>query len=213
MRDIVLLGASGRVGRSLSDEFKTMDFTVNEIAARDNILHVKMRLNRPLLVNAAGIAHVNYPANDESVAAIYAGNLALLDKVAEFALELNAPLIHLSSSKANLDAGDRLYAASKRLGEELLIDKYLARFNRAGLHMRILRIPAVLAPPFDSGKLRIAGMLSCFIPPIKTASPAITVTSLAHIISSESAHPSGVPEAIPRSAHASWFEVRSALRR
>ena len=187
---LVVVGGSGRIGRSILPHLISMNFQLHFLARKD--LHqLEQHPDRRsdfydsiassfIVLNLAGKAHLERNGSTDS---LWKSNVALPLFLAELARHGNGKLIHLSSVKANNTTNkSNAYALSKQCAEELLTD-----FSKRNRNSNIvsIRTCAVMSPPYDAGKLSLIRKLRhaplSLVP--KTTVPVITPNSLAALIS------------------------------
>ena len=131
-----------------------------------------------VIVNAAGVAHLEAPAAAD-LERLRAGNVELPLLLAAAALEHRRSFVHISSVKA-AHPDESPYAASKHEAEAQLEARFAADFERAGTSLVVVRPLAMLFPPFDAGKLRHLRMIrwipAALTPPLRL--PVITDRTL-----------------------------------
>lgn len=178
---VAVMGGNGRLGSRLVDRARGAGDEVIHLprvdagcsAALDDV----MRGLGPddVVVNAAGRAHVAADPSADVCADLRISNVELPLLLAERCLRSRSPLVHLSSVKASSRSTTQ-YSTSKREAEARLIDDFEHRFDAAGIALVLVRPPAVLAPPFDAGKLSrmrwLSSIPSRVIPPVPV--PAIS---------------------------------------
>jgi nucleoside-diphosphate-sugar epimerase len=157
---VAVVGSSGRVGAAvvdhLSNEFDIR--AIHRVAGESTSeLADRAAAGVALIVNAAGVAHVER-VDALAIERLRLGNVELPSELARAAYETGASLLHISSTKAK-DPLDSPYAQSKRDGEVVLEREHADRFARKGLSIVVVRPPALLIPPLDSGKVRRLRML------------------------------------------------------
>lgn len=151
---IAVVGASGRVGSAICSHLRPR-YDVVEIGRRDGEtvgeLTTRATANVDLVINAAGMAHVEHPTPAD-LERLQAANVELPAALADAALRREIPMIHISSVKAVPDAPTP-YGRSKFEGDQLLDIRFGPAFVEANLGLVIIRPLALLLPPFDAGKL------------------------------------------------------------
>jgi nucleoside-diphosphate-sugar epimerase len=157
---ILVVGGYGRVGSSVVQYLRAEGIDVMVLERHDLVSLVSDSSNQSnstqihqdssVIVNLAGKAHLK---NDEGLAPeIWTSNVGLPLELAEISHKLSIPLLHLSSTKAIINRKRAtLYAASKWCGE-ILLREYA---EKTGARIMCLRTCAVLAPPYEAGKLSI----------------------------------------------------------
>ena len=187
---LVVVGGSGRIGRSVLPLLISMNFRLQHLKREDlQLMETDLyyrneffeSLSSPFIIlNLAGKAHLDRNATTNS---LWSSNIALPLLLAELALQGNGKLIHLSSVKAkNVSNKSNAYALSKQCAEELLSSFSVRNRNSEIVSIRTC---AVMSPPFDAGKLSLIRKLRhapIFLVPT-TIVPVITPSSLAALIS------------------------------
>jgi nucleoside-diphosphate-sugar epimerase len=151
---IAVVGASGRVGSAVCAHLRTR-YEVVEVGRRDGEtvgeLAARAVAEVELVINAAGVAHVERPTAAD-LERLEAANVELPVALAAAALDRAIPMIHISSVKAVPDTPTP-YGRSKFEGDTQLETRFGPAFADAGLGLVILRPLALLFPPFDAGKV------------------------------------------------------------
>jgi nucleoside-diphosphate-sugar epimerase len=157
--DVLVLGSSGRVGRAVLAQFDRSDITTHTIGRYSTADHhrfdaelIAALSNVDVVLNVAGVAHLDSTPSAADLDRLTAANLAMPVLVARRCLENHVPMIHVSSSKA--DDATTPYGWSKALCDATLDTSFGPAFASAGLPLVILKPPALLIGPFDAGKLR-----------------------------------------------------------
>ena len=109
-----------------------------------------------LVVNAAGVAHLERPTSAD-LDRLRLANVELPVALAQVALTRGISLIHVSSIKAREVGDESPYAASKREGDGRLEREFGEDFATAGLSLIVVRPLALLFPPLDAGKVTDCG--------------------------------------------------------
>ena len=156
--DVLVLGSSGRVGRAVLAEFDT-NVTIHTIGRYSTIDHDRFDAelvaalgNVDVILNLAGVAHLDSTPSTADLDRLTAANVAMPLLLARRCLESRVPMIHVSSSKA--DDATTPYGWSKAMCDATLDTSFGPAFASAGLPLVILKPPALLIGPFDAGKLR-----------------------------------------------------------
>ncbi len=151
---IAVLGASGRVGSAICARLRTRHEVV-EIGRRadEAVADLARRAtdDAELVINAAGLAHVERPTTAD-LARLETANVELPLALAEAALARAIPMLHVSSVKAVADA-PAPYGRSKYEGDRQLVTRFGSAFADANLGLVILRPLALLFPPLDAGRV------------------------------------------------------------
>ena len=187
---LVVVGGSGRIGRSILPHLISMNFQLHFLS-REDLHQMEQDPDRRsnfyasipfsfIILNLAGKAHME---RNDSTDSLWKSNVALPLFLAELALHGNGKLIHISSVKASDTTNkSNAYALSKQCAEELLTD-----FSKRNRNSNIvsIRTCAVMSPPYDAGKLSLIRKLRHAPPSLvpKTTVPVITPNSLAELIS------------------------------
>jgi nucleoside-diphosphate-sugar epimerase len=157
---ILVVGGSGRVGSSVIQCLRAEGIDVMVLERHDLVSLVsdsssqsttkQIHQGLTAVVNLAGKAHLK---NDEQLQPeIWTSNVGLPLELAKISRKLSIPLLHLSSTKAVINRKQvTLYAASKWCGE-ILLREYA---EKTGTRIVCLRTCAVLAPPYEAGKLSL----------------------------------------------------------
>lgn len=170
---VAVVGANGRVGRALVAHLEGR-YDVNPIVRQTGEdqaeLVARAVAGAAVVVNAAGVAHVEHPTADD-LQRLHTANVELPAALAEACLHQGASLIHISSVKAADGGGDGPYAVSKRQGDQRLVDEFGDRFAVSNLRLAIVRPLALLFPPIDAGKVAklrpLRGVPSVLVPPVR----------------------------------------------
>jgi nucleoside-diphosphate-sugar epimerase len=191
---LLVIGGSGRVGsaviRYLRSEGHDVipldrhDLTKHHVKGTGDLLSEHAHQDCSVIVNLAGKAHL--VAEEESNPEVWMSNVGLPLTLAELSHTWSIPLLHLSSTKADIDPRrSTIYAASKRCAEVLL---QCFAFE-TGTRIICLRTCAVLAPPFEAGKLsklrKVAWIPSGLVP--RVATPVVHPRDLALAVSEAAA--------------------------
>lgn len=151
---VAVVGASGRVGSAICGHLKSR-FEIAEVGRRDgetvDELAVRATADVDLVINAAGMAHVERPTVAD-LERLKAANVQLPVALAAAALDRAIPMIQISSVKAVPDAPTP-YGRSKFEGDQLLETRFGPAFVDANLGLFIVRPLALLFPPLDAGKV------------------------------------------------------------
>jgi nucleoside-diphosphate-sugar epimerase len=151
---IAVVGASGRVGSAVCAHLRSRHDVV-EVGRRDgetvDELAARAVADADLVINAAGVAHVERPTASD-LERLTAANVELPVALAAAALDRAIPMVHISSVKAVPDAPTP-YGRSKYEGDRLLETRFGSTFADANLGLVIVRPLALLFPPLDAGKL------------------------------------------------------------
>ena len=187
-RTVLVAGLSGRVGQAAAPSLNAMgleldplDRAQTEEMARHQDLVVPSGKRVAGVINLAGIAHVVGTSVDE--VELWRANVELPLLLQRLAHALGCPFVHISSTKAARTARrDRTeYGESKRAAEILLESAQKASPDAPPT--RVIRSCAVLAPPFEAGRLALLRKLSgrrWLGPDIRL--PVVDPTTLAKII-------------------------------
>jgi nucleoside-diphosphate-sugar epimerase len=151
---IAVVGASGRVGSAVCAHLQPR-YDVVEVGRRDGEtvgeLAARAVVDADLVINAAGVAHVERPTASD-LERLTAANVELPVALAAAALDRAIPMVHISSVKAVTDAPTP-YGRSKYEGDRLLETRFGPAFADANLGLVIVRPLALLFPPLDAGKV------------------------------------------------------------
>ncbi len=153
MTRISVVGGSGRLGGALVRSLGATSVSSVVRSDRESAPELAQRATRnaDVVVNAAGLAHIE-GSTDDKIDQLLQSNVELPLALAAACLDAGVPLVHVSSVKAN-DPGSSPYARSKRDGDDRLEAEFGGRFTAAGLTLVIVRPLALLIPPFDAGRL------------------------------------------------------------
>lgn len=170
---VSVVGANGRVGRALVAHLADR-YDVEPITRRPGEdqtgLAARAATNVDVVVNAAGVAHVERPTADD-LQRLHTSNVELPVALADACLKAGASLVHISSVKAGKSGGDGPYAASKREGDQALRTGFAGQYERAGSSLIIVRPLALLVAPLDAGRVArlrpLRHVPQVIIPPIK----------------------------------------------
>lgn len=221
---IVLIGSTGRVGRAVRSwlgervEVRTVGrfstdtseaFATELAAAADGV---------DAVVNVAGVAHLDANPDARMLSQLVEANIDLPLATAGVCLRSGVSFIHVSSVKAVLSSGQgNAYAMSKHLADASLQHRFGTSFEEAGLRLAIVRPPALLAPPFDAGRLRRLRPLSrlprAVVPEV--AMPALTIEAFAQSLL-DLVTGAGVGLSVrdyPRSERATLAQIRDTMVR
>ncbi len=166
MNRVAVVGANGRVGRGLSAELVSgydLKAIVRQQGERPSELAERAVSRVDVVINAAGVAHVDDPTGDDLMR-LRAANVDWPATLAASCLAARVHLVHISSVKASATSEDKPYASSKREGDRVLIEEFGESFADHDLHLAIVRPLALLYPPLDAGKLRLLRPVS-HLPP------------------------------------------------
>ncbi len=170
---VAVVGANGRVGCALVDHLEgryDVNPIVRQAGEEQAELVARAVAGADVVVNAAGVAHVEHPTADD-LQRLHAANVELPAALAEACLHQGASLIHISSVKAASAEPDSPYARSKREGDDALQAGYASQFEAAGSSLVIVRPLALLFPPLNAGKVAklrpIRGVPSVLVPPVR----------------------------------------------
>lgn len=184
MTVVSIVGASGRLGRMLVDGLGAGD--PQPIARRSGedvtTLAARSVAGAGLVVNAAGVAHIDASGPDDA-RRLLQGNVELPLALAGACLSAGIPFVHVSSVKA-VDPDDSPYARSKRDGDDRLASDFGSQFADHNLPLVIVRPIALLIPPFDAGKLsslRWIGLLPRWLVP-RVPMPVMTASTMLRIV-------------------------------
>lgn len=153
---VSIVGATGRVGSAILAHLGAR-FAVSlvERVPGDEVVQLAERavLGADLLINAAGVAHVEKPTLAD-IERLKVGNIDLPLALAEAALAERISMLHISSVKAgDSEASSSPYATSKREAEEQLERRFGPAFESDGLSLVVVRPLALLFPPLDAGRV------------------------------------------------------------
>jgi len=153
MRRVIIIGASGQLGRSLQKVLNEQDFDVLDIPRHDIADHIIVRLlpeYRPeLIIHCAAMTDVEGAAKDPDAA--FSINAFGTQNVAHAAMRSNAEMVYVSTNEVFNGQADRPYVeadqpqpinpygSSKRAGEQMA-----AHYLRSGLY--IVRTSWVYGP-------------------------------------------------------------------
>lgn len=151
---VAVVGASGRVGRAMARHLRDRYEVIEILRSPDesvDALAERAVIGADVVVNAAGVAHLERPTSDD-LARLRAANVDLPAALARAALGARVPLVYISSVKA-ASPDESAYASSKRDGE-LALEALADQFASVGLAVTVIRPLALLFPPLDAGKVR-----------------------------------------------------------
>jgi nucleoside-diphosphate-sugar epimerase len=178
--NFTVVGATGRIAKAICPHLEHSGWAMRPVGrARLDLARVSAASQRDLadeirgsvILNLAGQAHLRSRPVD--VHALADSNVALPLFLLDLALAARCDLVHLSSTKA--DPGNAsLYAASKRTAEVVLRSRLARSSDPVGV--ALVRTCAVLAPPFDAGKLSLVRRVPKSLFPILPAR-SVPVTS------------------------------------
>jgi nucleoside-diphosphate-sugar epimerase len=188
MTSIVVIGATGRIGRAVLPFLRAGGAElrlaprdmVDRAMANDTDDLVEVAQRSTAILNLAGRAHLQSGSPD--LDDLRRANVELPLRLLEVATAAETKLVHVSSTKANAtDSKSNAYAKSKALAESLLRDAA----NRTGTAPVVaFRTCAVMAPPYDAGKLslvkRVRFLPSAVVPNITV--PVISPETLALLL-------------------------------
>lgn len=161
-----VIGEHGRLGRTVMQRLPDVDASIELLGGFGRYQpDAPEDFNEPLrraldgvdvLVNVAGKAHLPAHPAAVDVRSLAVSNVALPLDLGQLCLETTTSLIHVSSSKARNGgrSSSTGYAWSKRLGDAALVEEFDRPFRSKGLSLVIVRPPALLVPPLDTGRLR-----------------------------------------------------------
>jgi nucleoside-diphosphate-sugar epimerase len=154
---VAVVGASGRVGRTICDHLLGKNFDVVPVMRQPgesaDALAARAVEGADVVVNAAGVAHIQRPTPDD-LERLQLGNIELPLKLARAAIDRRVPLVHISSIKAADNPPRSPYAQSKCDADERLEREVGPEYAKAGVSLIIVRPLALLFPPLDVGKVR-----------------------------------------------------------
>lgn len=189
---VAVVGASGRVGSAICDHLDQEGHDVVHVARTpgESLDRLVARAvdGVDVVVNAAGVAHIERPTPDD-LGRLEAANVELPVALAAAALERGIPFIHISSVKAADPKATSAYAQSKRRGDERLEGDFGQQFAEEGLALVIVRPLALLFPPLDVGKVARLRFLrwwpQVFTPPLRVPvlAPARFLVSVDALVS------------------------------
>lgn len=161
-----LIGENGRLGRTVMQRVPEVDASIQLLGGfgryqpgTPDDFNVPLRRvldGVDVLVNVAGKAHLPAHPAAVDVRNLAVSNVSLPLDLGRLCLETTTSLIHVSSSKAREGgrASSTGYAWSKRLADAALVEEFDRPFRSKGLSLVIIRPPALLVPPLDTGRLR-----------------------------------------------------------
>ena len=186
---VTVVGWSGRVGRAVIPHLIDRVFAI-ELVERGAVEAAGTpsgfrsfadRLTGRTLLNMAGRAHLK--RSTHAYGDLWRSNVALPLALLDAALLSGANFVHLSSSKA-CGEPKTAYAMSKQCAETALEFQHARSADPVGV--TCVRPCAVLAPPFDAGKLgmlvRVPASATSFAP--KRRIPVVSPAELAAILAS-----------------------------
>ncbi|WHF53051.1 NAD-dependent epimerase/dehydratase family protein [Chryseobacterium gotjawalense] len=161
MNKLIITGASGFVGRNLSQFLKTKNWEINELSLRNKDWSNAIPTEAKAIIHLAGKAHDT--ANSSDASSYFEINTELTKRIFEFFLESKIhDFIYFSSVKAVADTVEgtllenvignpkTLYGQSKLLAEEYILEQKLPE----GKRIFIIR-PCMIHGPGNKGNLNL----------------------------------------------------------
>jgi nucleoside-diphosphate-sugar epimerase len=156
---IVVIGSTGRIGRAVLPLLEADGVDVR-VASRDMVDRAMnndledladLATDATALLNLAGRAHLQ--RGSAELSDLMRANVELPLRLLEVATRAGTKLVHMSSTKAGTaDSKANAYAQSKALAESLLRE---AAEREGSAAVVAFRTCAVMAPPYDAGKLSL----------------------------------------------------------
>jgi nucleoside-diphosphate-sugar epimerase len=182
MSEVLVAGATGRVARAVLPELARLGVHAR-IAPRDATDDelVELAIGTIAVLNLAGRAHLARNS-DTDLAQLHAANVELPLRLLRVATTGGVRFVHLSSTKAGAkDLSANPYARSKAEAEALLAE---AAHASGCAPVVAFRTCAVMAPPYDAGKLsllrRLTWMPSRLVPARRV--PVVDAGELARLL-------------------------------
>lgn len=220
---VAVVGASGRVGRAICEHLAQRNYDVMPVMRRpgESVDELAARAldGADVVVNAAGVAHIERPTPDD-LERLRLGNIDLPLSLARGAIERGVPMVHISSVKAVDDAPQSPYAQSKRDADERLRVECASGFQDAGTSLEIIRPLALLFPPLDAGRVSSLRFLrrwpAVLTPPLRlpVLAPRSFLDTVERAVDSATSgvmHPGVCLREFARSEYGSLRDVRAAM--